>query len=112
MRSISKGRITGSGLAAIEFQPDRNGNMSYILSYACATPAGVRVSKSLRFGTSEGENVQADPADWRDTRMVGVPVFVNGQGIPLLEGTHVSTSWEPANKEGGYIKADWTLRTP
>ena len=106
------GKINGTGMAAIEFQPDASNKMTYVLTYACATPAGNRVSKSLRFGTSETDKVLPEPADWSNSRMIGEPQPAIAAGMAPLIGKHTSTSWDPANKEGGYIKADWELKTP
>ena len=106
------GKIYGIGMAAIEFEPDANGKMTYTLTYACATPAGMRESKSLRFGTSETDNVLQEPAQWNDSRMIGEPQPATAQGMTPIIGKNVSTTWDPANKEGGYIKADWQLKMP
>jgi len=106
------GAITGPGMAAIEFQPE-NGKMSYLLTYACATPYGQRISKSLRFGTAEVDKVEVEPADWKESRQVGDPQpALDGPGMTPLVGKSLTTSWDPANKEGSYIRANWTLRRP
>ena len=104
-----KAVIRGPGLASIEFEPDQNGKMTYTLHYACATPTGTRESKSLRFNSSETETVAAEPADWRNSMIVGESEPATEQGMKLLQGKYQFSEFDPANQEGRRIKACWTL---
>jgi hypothetical protein len=104
--------ISGPGMAAIEFQPDEAGKMTYVLTIACPTYEGKRESRSLRGGEVDVLKVKAEPVDWRNSQMVGTPNPATEQGMPSLVGSWTDGEWDPENKAGTRWTASWNLRKP
>lgn len=106
-----RGEILGPGMLAIEFD-FREGQLTYILTYACPVPELVRTNIALKAGTSTELRIPGEPADWGASGLVADPQPSVEQGMSPLVGRFRHDRWDPENQSGGYTVASWNLRRP
>lgn len=105
-----QGAIAGSGMLAVEFQRNSQGNWEYVLTYACPFPRMTKTSTDFASGNSESGTFPGGLADWRSSERMTDPQTATGDTMSVLKGRHANADWDPDNQQGKYMEAVWELR--